>query len=513
MADEFDAALAELAAELARMSPVERQETLDRARVRSGQLPYMPPLPPRHEARNALAPEPSVISAPLEYFRARGERMAGMTPEDQLNELGKGAALASELTLVPGVVRAGDAVGDALIDPSISSVSKAGAATGAALMRPAAVLGSLGVGYTGALAKDLGLLEPSQAQAGTRLKPSQERAMEMERQRKEQDSAIKTREADAEAARNLKTEAARQDRKIYDDQVAAAESRLKAALDNAKRGRFEDTETKKFYDATAGYTPAILPAVTGAMSRLVGGSGPVAKYVLPVGVGIPEGVIGANAPLAWDAYIGPPASNPVKEAYEEYARDLPPTDPTGTPTRRAEWQAYADRLPKGNPIREAASDEFYDPKKLAERSAVGATEGGVGGYLGSTAASLLAKGVNALAGLRGAGRQGPLPGIPAGPSSGGPLTGAGSLGTPSTPPAALAPAEMAPSIARNTLGAGSAQRQLPSPEALPSQPAPQPPKTYKGHPLPPGVDLDKNGVPYRIKTGHKLKKDIYEGGE
>jgi hypothetical protein len=510
---DFDAALAELAAELARMSPVERQATLDKARVRPGGLPYMPPLPPTvtAELRNGLA-TPSLAQSPTAYFRARGAQMAGMTPEDQLNELGRGAALASELTGVPGLVRAGNAVGDAAIDPSISSVAKAGAATGAALMRPAVVLGSLGAGYAGAAAKDLGLLDPSQAQAQTRLRPSQERAMEMDRRRREQESAIRTQEADAETERNLKAEAARKDREQYDTQIASAEARLQDALANAKRGKFEDTETKKFYDATAGYTPAILPAVTGAVSRLVGGNNPIAKYALPVGVGIPEGVIGANAPLGYDAYIGPPAYNPTREAYEEYARDLPPTDPAGRPTRRAEWQAYARGLPEENPIRAAASKEFYDPTKLTERSLYGGAEGGVGGYLGSAAASLLAKGANALAApFRGSGRQGPQLGSPAGPSSGGPLTGVGTQGTPSTPLATLASEEMAPGVARNALGGGQAQRQLPSPEAASSQPSSSSRPTYNGHPLPPGVELDVNGLPYDVRTGHKIRTRLFRG--
>jgi hypothetical protein len=400
--------------------------------------------------------------------------MANMLPEEQMNELGRTAGTAAELTFVPGLARAGDAVGDAMIDPSIANVSRAGAASGAALMRPGIVLGSLGAGYAGAAAKDLGLLDPSQAQAQG-LTPRQRRMLEIEETRKKQDSSIRKDEAEADAQRTLKTEAARKDREQYDSQVANAEGKLQDALAKAKRGRFEDSDTKKFYDTTAGYTPAILPAITGAVSRLVGGNNPIAKYAFPIGVGIPEGVVGANGPLGYDAYIGPPAYNPTREAYEEYSRDLPPTDPAGKPTRRAEWQAYARGLPEENPIRSAASKEFYDPTKLTERSLYGGVEGAVGGYGGSLVASLLAKGANALASpFRGGGRQGPQLGGPGGPSSGGLPPGGGNQGISGTPPATLVPEGTALGVARNGLAGGPAQRQLPSPVASPSQSALEP---------------------------------------
>jgi hypothetical protein len=102
---EFSRALEALAAELAKQAPTAKRE-LDKPRVRGGGMPDIGPLPPRQEARSAQPPMPSVISSPLDYFRAVGAQRASMLPEDQMNELGRTARMGSELTFVPGLLRA-----------------------------------------------------------------------------------------------------------------------------------------------------------------------------------------------------------------------------------------------------------------------------------------------------------------------------------------------------------------------------------------------------------------------
>ncbi len=468
MADEaapanFDAALAELAAELARMSPVERQETLDRARVRPGQLPYMPPLPPAApaEARNALA------SSPMDYFRQEGARMAGMTPEDRVREFGRTAQLGAELTGVPGLVRAGGAVGNALADPSIPNATNAGVQTGLALMRPGVALGSLGAGYGAALADDLGMFDTS-AQAEAPLTRRQQREMEMQRRTREQEAAIARQAAETKAKldqqgeearqkRELDAEGIRQQREVYDRQVETAEAARDREL--ARDKRFADTSVGKVYEATAGVTPFLAAAGLGALTRAPMKATPFSNYGLPIGLGALEGGIAANVPLGTDAYLLPPASNPQRAAYEAYARELPPDHP-----RRQEWMDYAARLDKDNPVRTEASKEFYNPMKLAERTGAGIAEGVTGGVAGAKAVSLVEKGANALGSA--------ARGLIGRPGQGSPASSAAGAGTlPGELPATLSTPGPA-SVARNALaGPETSQRQLPSPEALPSQSA------------------------------------------
>jgi hypothetical protein len=448
---------------------------------------------------------------PFSYFRARGEHMAGMSPEAQIDALNEAARPAREMTGIPGVVRAGEAVGEAASDPSIPNAAKAGAATGAALFRPGIVAGSLGAGYAGAVAKDLGLFDPSSASAAE-LTARQRRALEIEKQRSEQASKIKEQELDAEAARSLKTQAASKDREAFDRQMSAADARLQEDLARAKRGRFEDSNTKKVYDATAGYTPALVPFAQGAAIRAIGGDSKGTKLAAILG-GVPEGVIGANLPLGWDAYIGPPSYNPTREAYEDYVRDIPSKDPTGAPTRRAEMQEYIDKyLPKANPIRERAGAEFFDPQRLAERSGVGAVEGGAGGGLGHLFASLFAKGGAALAApFRGRGGPALPSGGPAGPSNGGsPIGTLGNAGTGGPSPITLVP-ERTPQPLIEKMRAGQdvvpPEGQLPETEASANQLV----RTLGQFPIPANRNARPRPSPEVDSSGNQKHRDPETG--
>lgn len=490
----FDDALQALAAELAREQPTARR-ALDRPGA--GQLPNIGPLPSRQDARSAQPPRPSVVSSPLEFFRGAGERMARMTPEDQMNELGRTSDMARELTGASGLLRAGDAVGDAAIDPSIPNLTNAGVKAGAAVMRPAVVMGSLGAGYAGAAAKDLGLLDRSEADAQS-LTPRQQRAMEMERQRAERDAEIARQaetnraqlgrvDADAAQRRDLEAEATRNDRAEYDRAVTRAEDARAAEL--AKRRTFSDTEVGQLYDKTGGAAPFVLGAASGVAQRALN---PAVSQGRIVGMGAAGGAAASNLPTFADAYIVPPVENPDQRAASGYARELPPTHP-----RKQEWLDYAkdeQLLPKLNPARTVAKDEFTDAWPAIKRNIGGAIEGGFGAELGQAAWGAPARLANGLASVPGkvwtalTGRPG-APATTAAPLAGTALEANGLSQRPTAGAASSADTLLSSGGgARNGLS-GPSQRQLPSPEASPNQSSGLP--SWASEP-PAGVTLPRN---------------------
>ena len=125
MADEaapanFDAALAELAAELARMSPVERQETLDRARTVPGGMPHLPPLarPPTGEMRSRLSPEADALMGATGLPTAAGPAL------DMGIRLGRATGdAAAGSTMVPWAVETGQQLGEAASRASLQDFS------------------------------------------------------------------------------------------------------------------------------------------------------------------------------------------------------------------------------------------------------------------------------------------------------------------------------------------------------------------------------------------------------
>jgi hypothetical protein len=389
-----------------------------------------------------------------------------------------------------------------LANPGVTGV---GTVAGAIGMQPRLALSALGGAYAAAGADQLGLIDGmSSAEAQTRLTRDQRRAMEMEKQRAERDAAIQQRAADAQAKRDLETEAKRKDREEYDRAVTNAEGL--AAKEMARDRRFSDTPVGRVYDATGGLAPAAAGFVGAKMSRLATGPGAtmtgqiIKDYGLPLTTGTVSGAITANLPLAYNALATEP-DNPKRRMYEALAENLP----AGHPKRQEAIDRLQDTkaLPEANPIRSAASAEFYDPQKMQERLIMGGVEGFGGGLLGTDFVRAVSRGAKGAANrLWGQGDAQPIA-VPAGVVIDGTPAARGALAAPAGAPQIAGPTQP------GTLAAGGQplpQPQLPAP-AVPANPRP----TYQGHPLPPGAELRSDGYPYDIRTGHPLPKKLFEG--
>lgn len=460
----FDLALQELAAEIARMSPVQQKEILDRAQVRPGQLPHMPALPPRREARPSLSPEVDAFMGATGLPTSMG---SGLDTAYQIGEAGP-----RQMQKAEGAVR------NALADPSVGNIANAGTQTGMAVMRPAIALPSLALQYGNAAAQDLGLFDTS-ANAQAPLKRSQEREMEMERRRREGQAEVDRRaeenraklgreDADATSKRELAAEVARKERDEYDRAVLRAEEMRQAELD--KRRAFRDTAVGKAYDETGGAAPFALGAVSGFAQRAMG---PVTQSkLLKWGAG--GGAAASNLPSFADAYIVPPVENPDQRAASVYARELPPSHP-----RKDEWLTYAkdeQLLPKLNPTRATAKEEFTDTVPAIKRNIGGAIEGAVGAEIGMATFGAPARFFNALG--RGArdliGRPGQVAPASQGASAAIPQGETPAILSTLGPASSLERGRVVDrmSAGRNALaGPETPQRQLPPPEASASQSA------------------------------------------
>lgn len=255
------------------------------------------------------------------------------------------------------------------------------------------------------------------------------------------------------AKTSLDTQRQSRERAEYDRRVANAERIRDEELGRARR--FQDTNVGKVFDATGGYAPLVAGVAAGGLSRLAtGGSRPsLYNYALPAAEGGAAGALTYNIPLAYDAFLTP-VENPERRAYSAFARELPMNHP-----EREQWTNYAAGLPEANPVRRNASQEFYDPGRMAERMIVGAGEGILGGIAGSSA---IRTGARILPGGR----------PPAGPSPSSPGP------SPQTPPPA----------GNNPLAGGGP----PMPPAAPP-PAPRPlPPSAGGPPHEPGVTRYRN---------------------
>jgi hypothetical protein len=376
------------------------------------------------------------------------------------------------------VQRAQGAIGRAIDDPSLGNIANAGTQTGMAAMRPAIALPSLAVQYGDALMRDLGPGDGSaQAQNLTKW---QKREMEMERQRREGQAEVdrlaaetKARlgreDADAAAKRDLETEAKRKDRDEYDRAVKRADD--VRAMEEGKRRQFSDTSVGKVYAETGGAAPFALGAASGFVQR---GLRPAATHAQIMGLGAFGGAVASNLPSFADAYIVPPVENPDWRAIAGYARELPPTHP-----RKDEWLAYAQNeqlLPRLNPTRTTAKEEFTDTWPAIKRNIGGAIEGAVGAEIGMGAwgipARLLTDAKNALGRGVEAIRQRRSPqGSPPPTGGGGPSgipSGQNALAGPIAAPAAAGPIPPAPLPAG---GPAPPQGQLPAPAAPANPPA------------------------------------------
>lgn len=379
-------------------------------------------------------------------------------------------------------------------NPTVGTAANVGTQGGMALMRPSIALPSLAVQYGDALIRDIGTDGAAQAQAP--LTRNQQRQMEIERQRRsgeaetkrlqtETESRLRREEADAEAQRQLKMETERKEREEYDRAVKRAEDIR--AVEEGKQRRFSDTAVGKVYDETGGAAPFALGALSGFVQR---GLKPAVSHGQVLGLGAFGGAAASNLPSFADAYIVPPVENPDWRAASGYARELPPTHP-----RKAEWLAYAENeklLPKLNPVRTVAKEEFTDTWPAIKRNIGGAIEGAVGAEIGMGAWGVPARLFNALG--RGAkdfltSRSSPtaispsIPGvvvddIPAGQNA---------LGAPTAARQAVGPT---PPGSSAVAGPSQPQGRLPAPEASPNQPSSNLP-SWASEP-PPGVKLPKD---------------------
>jgi hypothetical protein len=388
---EFDLALQELHA-LMGLSGNNRERQAIARRAMAGREPTLTP-----QERDAVARR-SAISA----------------QNDQAVEQGIGDLVLGQ------PIRAAGAIGEAFQNASLANVTNAGvqSALSVPTMRglgAAVGIGSAGLGLAGA--SDMGLFDGgANAQSVKQDKAAAERAKaEAAKARAETEgkAAILRAEADA-AKRAAETEAKRKADELAAQKASADFAEYNAAVSRAdlakneiladRPKKFKDTAVGELFDKLGVVAPGVVGAGTGAATRgglrAAGVGNKLGLMAGPIATGILSGAAAANWPLGHELLVQPP-ENPEKKAYEAYARELPPTHP-----RKQEWTNYAERLPEANPARKVASEEFYDPVKLAERSAIGAVEGGLGGLMGAEIpAFMYYAGKNTFNALREGGRK------------------------------------------------------------------------------------------------------------
>ena len=294
-------------------------------------------------------------------------------------------------------IRAAKAIGDAFQNPSIANVTNAGVQSALSVptmrgLKAAGVIGTAGLGLAGA--SDMGLFDgAANAQSIKQDRAAAERAKAEAALRKaEAEGKAATLRAEVEAAqRAVETEAKRKAEELAAQKASADLAEYKNAVRRAdlakneiladKPIKFKDTAAGELFDKLGVIAPGVVGAGTGAATRgglrAAGVGNKLGLIGGPILTGVLSGAAAANWPLGHELLVQPP-ENLEKKAYEAYARELPPTHP-----RKQEWTNYAERLPQANRAREVASKEFYNYEKLAERSAIGAVEGGLGGLMGA----------------------------------------------------------------------------------------------------------------------------------
>lgn len=311
-------------------------------------------------SRAGLMPETASITALDEDPRVTALREPGAA---------EGAfGLMGDVAMQP--VRAGEALGEAIYDPTLGNVTNAGVQTALTFGKPYVAAGTAGLGMAEALRRDLGLefFGDTNAQSLTR---KQKREMEMERQRQDAQAKadIQRIEAEARAKAGLEVE---KDRIAAEAARRAAEAKIEAtkraeydravikaeASRDKEMGRitrFSDTETGKVY-RKVGAAPYLAALGMGALGRSVAkGSGPMAKWGFPALEGTGGAFTATNWPLLSDGYFGTDSDNPEKAAYKAYARDLP----AGHPEKESA-ATYATGLPDVHPIRSTAQKDLWD---------------------------------------------------------------------------------------------------------------------------------------------------------
>ena len=217
-------------------------------------------------------------------------------------------------------------------------------------------------------------------------------------------SKIQQDAADAALERENRATAATTKQRDYTSAIARANTARDTEL--ARNMPFEQTPVGKVYQATGG-APAMAGALAGGFGLLdrmaKGAPKTLNDYSRLALEGLGGASIGNNFKLASDAY-STPSDNPEKAAYNAYSRELPETDPSGAPTRKKEFKAYADSLPSTNEVHEQAQKELYDLRKFADRTGISAREGIPTAFPGANLPTAAKNVANKLAGM---GKGGP----------------------------------------------------------------------------------------------------------
>lgn len=348
------------------------------------------------------------------------------------------AKMATNVLLQP--VHAGEAVGKAIVDPSIPTIANAGFQTGLALFQPAKALGALGAGYGAGVLNDLGVFnaaKPASAfadtfddqmskareiSAGIRTRHAAEAAAEEKRWDKsglgpkaKMDARSALAAKHAEELRPLNEQIAelgRAQAAKFGSEEQARIAKEKAMMDTAtaekakalsRDKRWQDSTAGQVWEETGGLAPFIAAAGLGAAARVGRGASPD-QWSKAMKYGAAEGGVINHLPLAYD-YVNAPSVNPRLEAEEAFAREAP----DGPERVRAQREAERLRsVQPTNPVKDNARNDLYDPLKIVERTAIGAGEGAMGGLLGNAVAAApgrLIEGAAALPGRAAAGEQ------------------------------------------------------------------------------------------------------------
>ena len=363
-----------------------------------GFTPYQPPPPmpdiPPEMLLQLLGNRPPP-SAPLSLGGSFADTVNPPTPgalqptPNELEGVRRGQQIPDLLFNLSGLGslrRAGHALADR--DPLLAL-----AHGGAAMLpfRPALGMGMLGGAYGGAAASDLsGLLNPSTATAQGQpppvaatedgLTPAERtrRTFLLNRQRRLGDRMPEAEQTELEGlnetmvefrrARNAAAIGAGSARATAEqEEYNRAVKRAEQARDRwlARDVRFSGTRTGNIFEETGGFAPFGFGALSGLLARTPRSA---------IGWGAGAGAMSAHMPLGFNATFTEP-DNPIRRAFEEYSRELPPTHP-----RREEWRKYAEGLERENPVRREAVEQLGDPFRFALRTAVGAGEGALGGH-------------------------------------------------------------------------------------------------------------------------------------
>ena len=365
-------------------------------------------------------PPPTATGQDRRQIQRRG--MAGLEPTEQQNALLRASMpqleanserlgnFGMELTGFPQVLRAGTAIGEAYTDPSIANFTNAGAQSALAAFRPLAA-GKVALGGLGAAAVSDVFGSEANAQAKkSKARPQAETislpGLEPDQQKEYNNlqarlqsgnfgSAADRRavEGRVQELRKLSDQfassknTAKQDE--YNSSVKRADTALNRILSDRPK-KFNETSVGQVYDKLGVIAPGVIGAGGAAVGRLFSGGGTRMKdYIAPMIVGGATGGVSANWPLGHELIFQPPG-NTERKAYQAYARELPAGHP-----RKQEMRDYAQGLERENPDRAAASQEFYDPIKLAERTGMGVAEGLLGGLIGAHTVGISERGATA----------------------------------------------------------------------------------------------------------------------